>query len=257
MKNKYIFLLLVFLMPIFSINRHINNKHNNENYKKKSVESCELLVSKEDSSCYCYKKYIIPKVFFDFIELSPLLCVEFIFFIIDNYAFDIKKDLLKNTFYTLSPDDVWNMMNAEENFDCEFITMINDIYNKDEFILIYKTRMTIEFIIFAFNIKEKTTKYQYAYFYNAELKKVLHNLLEFSNKGHYLLEDKLSEQQIEDFKKFLHKYISHKSINHMIFLNELRSFKHFLDIFFKEKSNNNISFSQQLAMMNRFNAVFK
>ena len=135
--------------------------------------------------------------------------------------------------------------------------MINHVYNRDEFILIYKTRLTIEFIIFAFNTKENTIKYQHTYLRNTELKNVLNNLLEFINKADYLLEEKLTLQQIEEFKKFLHKYIAHKSINNMLFLNELKSFKHFLDIFTKDNNNMSISFGQQLAMMNRFATIFK
>lgn len=256
MNYQFLFLLL-FLSIICPVNRHINHNRHNDNNKKKSIKSDSLILSKENNNCYCYKKYNISKLFFDFIELAPLLCKDFVFFVVDSYAINDKKDEIKAKFYNLSPENIWEILNSEEYFDCEFITMINDIYDKDEFILIYKSRMTIEFMVFAFNTKEKSIKYPYHYFNNVELKKVLHNLLDFTNKAYYLLEDKLSEEQIEDFKKFLHKYIAHKSINHMLFLNELKSFKHFLDIFFKEKGVTNVSFSQQIAMMNRFMTIFK
>jgi hypothetical protein len=254
MKIEHTLLLLMSFNAIFAVNRHINNKNHNH---KRSIISSQAEVVKEDPSCYSYKKYKIPKLFFDFIELAPVLCAEFMFYVINEYAFDERKDILKVEFYSLSPEDVWHMLTCEKNFDCSFIEMINVIYDKNEFILIYKTRMTIEFMIFAFNTKEKTTKYEYAYFHNPELKKVLHNLLDFVNYAEYLLEDKFSVQQIEEFKKFLHKYVSYKSINHMSFLNELKAFKYFLDVFFKEKNNTNVSFAQQFAMVNRFMTVFK
>jgi hypothetical protein len=253
MKIKYIYLLLIFLTKVFSINRHINHKSQNN---KKSVVVSQAVISSDDSNAYCYKGYKIPKIFFDFIDLSPLLCAEFIFYIVEQYAFEDRKKLLKEEFYNLSPEDIWHMINCKKNFDCHFIEMINEIYDRDEFILVYKARITIEFMIFAFNTKEKTTKYQYHYFHNAELKKVLHNLFDFVNQGDYLLGDKISEQQIEDVKKFLYKYISHKSINYMVFLNELKSFKYFLDIFFKDKGTVNVSLAQQFGMVNRFITIF-
>ncbi len=257
MKSKSIFLLLMFFQSIFNVNRHIHNKHSEDIHDKKSVRSCNLTISTKHANCYSYKEYVIPKIFFDFIELALLSCKEYFFYIIDNYTFPEKKDELKNAFFSFSPEDIWNELNSEKNFDCDFINMINAIYNKDEFILIYKTRMTIEFMVFAFNIKEKTTKYQYTYFHNADLKKILHNLLDFINNTGNLLDHKISGKQIDDFKKFLHKYISHKSIDYANFLHELTSFKSFLDIFFKEKGNANISIPQKISIFNRFTTIFK
>ncbi len=244
---------MIFFSSIFPVNRHMNRNHE---HHKRSLDSSDVVVSKENPNCYFYKKYKIPKIFFEFMELSPLFCMDFIFYVIDEYAFTERKDALRSGFYGLFPEDVWAMLNSTENFDCQFIEMINEIYDKNEFVLIYKTRMTIEFMMFVFNTKEKTSKYPYAYFNNIDLKKVLHNLLDFANEVDYLLEDKFTNQQIEDFKKFLHKYISQKSINNMSFLNDLKSFKYILDIFSKDKTNVNLSFAQQFGLVNRFITIF-
>jgi hypothetical protein len=255
MKKKYFLIMLSFLSVDFSVNKN-NNKDNNKNYTKKLSNGNEFTIILDEPDYFYYKEYKVPKIFLDFIDLQPLYCVNFTNFIIDNYAITEKINELKAMIYNLAPEQVWDILNNKNYFNIDFITMFNVIYNKNEFILLYKTRLTIEFLIFAFNTKEKTLVYNYTYFNNVKLKQILNNLIDFTEDGFYLLENKFSLLQVEEFRKFLHKYTAHKSINRMSFLNELKGFKHFLDIFLKEKNNISISIIEQVAIMNRFFSVF-
>jgi hypothetical protein len=259
MKKLYILLLLFCQSTVFLVNRHINkDEHPHKNLtgysKKKLLNGNEFFVG-EDLSYY-YHGHTLAPIFLEFIDLKPMYCVELTNYIVEHFACEEKIQKLKSLIYTLSPLEVWELFNNNEYFNHEFILMLNDIYDKEEFLLIYKTRLTIEFLIFAFNIKEKSIMYQYSFFQNITLKQILNHLLDFIVDGGYLLEGKITPVQLEQFQKFLRKYIGHKSIVRMAFLNDLKEFKYFIDVFSKERANTSLSVMEQMTMAKRFYAMF-
>ncbi len=259
MKKKFLFLLLFSLfVDIVAVNYDPRHKNRRRNFVEKSTTGAKITMDGAPQNFCYYEGYKVHNNFFDFVELTPMRCDEFLFFVINHFAYSERKDLLKVVIYSLSPEEIWAMLHSQENFNCDFIDMINAIYDKEEFILIYKTRMTIEFIIFAFDIKEKKTQYYYSYFKNVNLRDILVNLAEFITKGEYLIEEKFTKSQIDEFKKFLQKYIDQKSINRMFFLNELKAFKKFLNAFLESNNDTlNLSYREQFGMINRFMSIVK
>lgn len=271
MKRLYFLTFSSLILSLVGVSRHIKdnnacNHNNNEEIvaiTKKEVAKSNLYPSileldKTEKDYICFQGYNVDKIFIYFTHIYPLSCSEFFFFIFNKYAKESKRSELLAKFYSFTPDQLWSLLNDENYFSSSFIEMINALYERDYFILICKTRMSIEFLIFAFNIKEKTTEYQYSYFKDINLKDILYVLFDFVEVQSHLLAEQVTSTQISDFKKFLDKYIKQRNISKLQFVTELKSFKYFFTAFFGEKGNQkSLSPFELMDMYNRFSKIVK
>ncbi len=271
MKRLYFLTFSSLILSVVGVSRHIkkdnsSNHNNNEEVagiiKKEEMKNnlypSILELDKDPKDYICFEGFNVDKIFIYFTHIYPLSCYEFFSFIFNKYAKASKKSELLSKYYSLSPDQLWCLLNDENYFDSSFTEMINALYDRDYFVLICKTRMCIEFLIFAFNIKEKTTDYQYSYFKDINLKDILRVLFDFVEVQSHLLQEQVTATQITDFKKFLDKYMKQKSISKLQFVTELKTFKYFFTAFFGEKSNQkSLSPFELMDMYNRFSKIVK
>lgn len=267
MKKIYLFYLLLLLNSLISVTRHIKNGAN-ECEMQSEIKGCQnshkinypsiAEINESKENFVLYNDYQVDKMLLYFVNIYPITYLEFFTYIFNTYALEQKKIELIRDFYKMSPDDLWNILSNPNYFSCDFIQMINVTYEKHVFIAICKARMALELLIFAFNIKERTTEFPYLYCKDMDLKRLLHILFDFITLEAPLLEAHITVNQINDFKKFLHKYMHQKSINRISFISELKGFRHLISAFYDTKKNQeNLSLIAQFQMVERFFKVIK
>ena len=178
---------------------------------------------------------VIDKKLAYFLYIYPISIEDFYFYVIDNY---IKcsdmcqeqelRDHYKSLLYDITPETLWCFLHNQNIFNDKFIEQINALYVYDDFILICKTRMVIEYLVFGLNISLKTMQYNFKYMKQFKLKALLYTLHEFISKHYHLLHN-VGDKVVKEMKKLLSFYINtHEAIYIPKFLNEFSQFKNVL-----------------------------
>lgn len=264
--------LFLTLIVIYSKNLLNVQKETQVNAIQNHVKSIEIYkIYPTVSDIEKVEKLVLNEVTIDkklayFLYIYPISIEEFYFYIIDNYIKSCDpcqelelKNHYKSLLYDITPETLWCFLHNKVIFDDEFIQQINALYSYDDFILICKTRMAVEYLVFGLNILLKTTHYNFKYIKQFKLKALLYTLHEFINKHYHLLHG-AGDKVIKEMKRLLLFYInSNESIYIPKFLNEFSQFRSVLVGLVPNNSNSRSgepSVREKLSVCTRFSTIF-
>jgi hypothetical protein len=231
-----------------------HNTHENEKIYQKYPTTNDILSAEE----IIINKIKIDKMLAYFIYLHPLSIESFYFYIIEKYLDSTLHQTYKNQLVDITPESLWHFLHNKEIFNCCFIDQVDAIYNYNDFILICKTRMAIEYFIFALNTSLKTTQYKYKYIKQFKLKNLISILYDFISQNSHLLHN-TNQKTINDIKIVLSNYIHTKGNIYIPgFLNELSKFKHVLWKLIGDGNGeeSDLGYREKLSVCSRFSSIF-
>jgi hypothetical protein len=136
---------------------------------------------------------------------------------------------------------------------CEVEKTIKNI-GKENFIIIYKTHLSMEYLNYAIT----GAKYPYKYFIGASLQTVFGQILEYINTFKCDMIKKIGNKGYIQFERFLNKYMQLKrgSFSYLVLLNDMNNIKDIFKDFFKNNSNTDFSILKINSYTNQLKAIF-
>jgi hypothetical protein len=271
---KYKKIIIIYLCVFLTSRPDKNNTKYNKNiesvehkkiqprfYKKCPLNRQEINMHIENPICIA-EGIVVNKSLLSFAALDVITVEKFMEEMIDAYCIlkDDKKNELKGGISKLHPDHAWAFLTNPADFNSELITALNYLFCPESFALLYKTRITIEFLIFSFNTKEKKKSFTYQYANTLKLKEILQIIKNFVREYQEEIQENLTIDQIAAFEKFLDKYLgmNPKNINYMSFLKELSEFKNFIAVFSPVRGDTKeLSVIEKMSIFNRFSSIVK
>jgi hypothetical protein len=251
--NKYFLLFFkVFVLLIFT-----NIYNSSENIEKKE-EYVECIANCES------KKNIDVKDFIDnFLQDFSIKCSRFIEQCL-KYSYNCcvckkcneKRNILAKSL--ISSENIAciydTLTNKSDCFiACEVEENLKNI-NKENFIIIYKTHLAMEYLNYAIT----GAKYKYKVFIGASLQVIFSQILEYISFFKFDLIKKIGNKGYAQFEKFLNKYIQLKrgSFSYLILLNDMNNIKDVFKNFFKDNSDSDFSILKINSYTNQLKNVF-
>jgi len=260
MKKLFLFIIVI---ASYQVDTRLEDRHLRVNIhshadSEKLYEKYPTITDVDKGHCIVLNNVKIDKYLAYFVYVYPMTIESFYFYLINKYVDKELQACYANKLYDLTPDSLWDFLHDCNAFDKNFIDKVDLIYNYEDFILICKTRMAIEYLVFALNTNVKTTQYQFKYIKQYKLKPLLNIIYEFILKHHNLLNIK-NNKIINEMKKVIHAYATAKgSIYIPTFLNELSKYKNILWDLIND-SNSDISepsYREKLSICSRFSSIF-